>query len=171
MRPIVAAVLLSGLCPRVQEIPDHPDKLRYRALAFEVPEAESMRVQLSTGSVAYLIEDPSLPIVDLHVYFRGGSFEEPRGKEGVGGATAHLLRTGGTRTRSPEALDEELDFLAANLAFGTGDVSGSASLSVLSKDLDRGIEILSDVLRNPAFRQEKLDLWKAQTLEELQARN
>jgi len=171
MRSIVAALLVAGLGPARQDVPDHPDKLAYRELAYGVPDPAAMRVQLSTGSAAYLVEDPSLPIVDLQVYFRAGSFDEPRGKEGVAGATAHLMRTGGTKNRTPEALDEELDFLAANLSVSMGDVSGSASLSVLSKDLDKGIGILADVLRNPVFTQEKLDLFKAQTIDELQARN
>jgi zinc protease len=170
MRHALVLILLSAPLG-AQDVPDHPDKLRYRDLAFAVPDPEAMRVQLSTGSAAYLIEDPSLPIVDLQVYFRAGSFDEPRGKEGLAGATAHLMRTGGTKNRTPEALDEELDFLAANLSVSMGDVSGSASLSVLSKDLDKGVEILADVLRNPVFTQEKLDLFKAQTLDELQARN
>jgi predicted Zn-dependent peptidase len=154
-----------------QEIPDHPDRLKYPALSFQVPDAASFRVELSTGSVAYLAEDPSLPIVDLEIFFRGGSFDEPKGKAGLAGATAHLMRTGGTRSRAPEKLDEQLDFLAANLGVAMGDVSGMASLSILSKDLDKGLEILGDVLRNPVFNQEKLDLFKAQTLDELKARN
>jgi predicted Zn-dependent peptidase len=68
-------------------------------------------------------------------------------------------------------LDEEIDFLAAEIGVSMGDVSGSASLSVLAKDLDRGLELLVDVLRNPAFREEKLAILKAQTLEGMRARN
>jgi predicted Zn-dependent peptidase len=166
---LLAQIKLFDLCP--QEIPDHPDKLKYKELDFAVPDPAAMRVPLSTGSVAYLLEDSSLPIIDLQIYFRAGSFDEPKGKEGLAGATAHLMRTGGTKERSPEVLDEELDFLAAHVAVAMGDVSGSASLSVLSKDLDKGLAILGDVLRNPTFRQEKLDLFKAQTIDELQARN
>ncbi len=162
---------LAALAQDKQDVPDHPDKLVYKPLAFAVPEVATMRVQLSSGSAAYLVEDSSLPIVDLQIYFRGGSFDEPKGKEGVAGATAHLMRTGGTKSRTPEALDEELDFLAAHVSVSMGDVSGSASLSVLSKDLDKGVEILADVLRNPVFNQEKFDLFKAQTIDEMGARN
>ena len=41
----------------------------------------------------------------------------------------------------------------------------------MAKDLDRGLEILEDVLKNPEFRQEKLDLAKAQLLDRIKARN
>lgn len=154
-----------------QEIPDHPDRLTYKPLRFEVPDPASMRVEIPGGPVAYLLEDFSLPVVDLRVYFRGGSFHEPAGKMGLADLTAGLLRTGGTQTRSPEALDEELDFLAADLEIEIADVYGSASLSILSKDLDRGLEILFDILRRPAFRADKLEVLKAQALDGLRARN
>ena len=154
-----------------QDIPEHPDKLKYPALKFEVPDAAAMRTILSTGTPAYLIEDAALPIVDLRILIRGGSFDQPRGKEGVADLTADLMRTGGTTTKDPNAVDEEIDFLAANVTIGVDDVSGSASLSILSKDLDKGLAILMDLLKNPTFRQDKLDTLKAQTLDGLKSRN
>ena len=42
-----------------------------------------------------------------------GSFGEPAGKAGVADLTAELMRTGGTATRDPNTVDEEIDFLAA----------------------------------------------------------
>jgi len=170
-RAALFAILLAPALLSAQEIPDHPDKLKYPLLKFEVPDASALRTTLSTGTPAYLIEDPSLPIVDLRIMIRGGTFNEPRGKEGVAALTADLLRTGGTETRDPGAVDEEIDFLAANVSVGVDDVTGSASLSVLSKEFDKGLAILMDLLRNPAFRQDKLDTAKAQLMDGLKSRN
>jgi predicted Zn-dependent peptidase len=167
----VLALALGAPLLGAQEIPDHPDKLKYPPLKFEVPDAAKIRTTLSTGTPAYLMEDPSLPIVDLKILIRGGSFNEAAGKAGVADLTADLMRTGGTTTRDPNAVDEEIDFLAANVAIAVDDLSGSASLSILSKDLDKGLAILMDLLRNPAFRQDKLDTLKAQTLDALKSRN
>ena len=169
--PAALALILGASLLPAQEIPQHPDKLKYPPLKFEVPDAAAMRTTLSTGTPAYLIEDASLPIVDLRILIRGGSFDEPAGKAGVADLTADLLRTGGTETRDPNAVDEEIDFLAANVAIGVEDVSGSAALSILSMDLDKGMAILMDPLRNPVFRQDKLDTLKAQTLDGLKSRN
>lgn len=163
----IALALLLAL----QEIPDHPDKLKFKPLRFEVPDAAAMRATLSTGTPAWLIPDDALPIVDLQILVRGGSFQEPPGKEGLADLTADLMRTGGTKSRHPDALDEELDFLAADLSLSMGDTSGSIRLSVLSKDLDRGLEILFDVLRHPAWNAEKLATIKEQTLDGMKARN
>ena len=154
-----------------QDIPEKPEDLKYRPLKFDVPDAASMRVELPGGTVVYILEDRSLPKVDLTVLVRAGSFWVPAGKEGVAGFCGALMRTGGTTSRKPAALDDELDYLAAELGVSVGDTSGSATLSVLSKDLDKGLEILFDVLRNPAFDQEKLDLLKQQTMKQLESRN
>jgi predicted Zn-dependent peptidase len=169
--PAALALILGASLLEGQQIPDHPDKLKYPPLKFEVPDPAAIRTTLSTGAPAYLIEDSSLPIVDLRILIRGGSFDEPAGKAGVADLTAELLRTGGTETRDPNAVDEEIDYLAANVAIGVEDVTGSATLSILSKDLDKGLDILVDLLRHPVFRQDKLDTLKAQTLDGLKSRN
>lgn len=173
MKRLPAAVFLLAAwsAAAAQDIPEHPDRLVYKPLRFDVPDPAAMRVRIPGGPAAYLLEDPSLPVVDLRLYFPGGSFHEPRGKEGLADLTAGLLRTGGTETRSPEAIDEELDFLAADLEIEITDVYGSVSLSILSKDLDRGLELLFDLLRRPSFRADKLQVLKAQTLDALRARN
>jgi zinc protease len=151
-------------------LPRHPDELKYRDLRFDVPDAAAMRVEIPGGAAGYLIEDAALPLVDLQILARRTA-EEPAGKEGLAGFTAGLMRTAGTATRTPEALDEELEFLAAEVGVSIEETHAAASLSVLAKDLDRGLELLGDILRNPAFRPEKLETLKAQALEGMRARN
>lgn len=175
MRPLAFLAVLAASCAtapaRPPGIPDHPDKLAYKPLRFDVPDPAAMRVELSTGTVAYLLEDPALPLVEMQVFVRTGSFWEPPGKEGLASFTGTLMRTGGTASREPHVLDEEIDFLAAEIGVSIGTTHGSASLSVVSKDFDTGLELLVDILRNPRFQQEKLDTLKAQTLDRLRARN
>ncbi len=156
---------------RQQDIPDKPEDLKYKPLRYDVPDPSKMRTELPCGSVLYALEDRSLPKVDITIYVRGGSFWEDAGKEGVAAITGTLMRIGGTATRKPNELDDELDFLAAQLSVSIGETNGAASLSLLSKDLDRGLEILFDVLRSPGFAEDKLDLTKKQILERLKSRN
>jgi predicted Zn-dependent peptidase len=170
MRALLALLLLCA-CAAGQDVPDHPDQLKYPPLTFDVPDAAAMRSVLKGGVPAYLVEDPSLPMVDVQIYVKAGSFSEPKGKEGLADLTASLMRTGGTAGRTPQALDEELEYLAASLNVGLGDVSGSVSLSLLAKDLDKGLEILVDVLRKPAFAADRLATLKAQVMDGLKARN
>ena len=69
------------------------------------------------------------------------------------------------------ALDEELDFFAINMSVGGGERESSASMNLLSKDIDKGLDLFFDVLRKPRFEQERFDLWKKQTLQGLERRN
>jgi hypothetical protein len=78
MRSLFCALTLVLAFPAgAQDIPEHPDKLKYPALQFDVPDAAKLRTTLSTGTPAYLVEDAALPIVDLRIFIRGGSFSEP----------------------------------------------------------------------------------------------
>src|SRR4030095_4356380 len=66
--PAAVALLLGALLLQgQQQIPDHPDKLKYPPMKFEVPDAAAIRTTLSNGAPAYLIEDAALPIVDLRI--------------------------------------------------------------------------------------------------------
>ena len=121
------------------EIPDRPEDLKYKGLTFYVPDPGKMRTALSNGVVLMAMEDRSLPKVELTVYVRGGSFWDDVGKEGTAGFCGTLMRIGGTANRAPQGLDDEIDFLAAELGVSLGGTQGSASLSVLSKDLDKGL--------------------------------
>lgn len=170
MRPARSLVLLLAVSCAGEGIPPHPDALRFRERPFHVPDPEALRVTIPGGAVAYLAEEPTLPLVDLQILVRR-SAEEPPGKEGLAALTAGLMRTGGTASRTPETLDEELEFLAAELGITIGDTHATVSLSVLSKDLDRGLEILGEILKAPALRAEQLEILKAQMLEGLRGRN
>lgn len=162
---------LASAVAAAQDTPDHPDKLRYKPLAFEPPDPAAMRSVLANGIVLYAIEDRSRPLVELQVLARTGAFWEPKGKEGLAAMCGSLMRTGGTARHQPDLLDEEIDFIAAEIGVSIGETSGSASLSVVSKDLDEGLALLFEILREPAFRQDKIDLAKAQLLQSMRARN
>jgi predicted Zn-dependent peptidase len=61
--------------------------------------------------------------------------------------------------------------MAGSVETGIGTEQGSANLNVLSKDTDRGLALFADVLMNPAFQQDKLDLAKDQIKESIRRRN
>ena len=154
-----------------QDIVAAPEKLAYGKLAWTVPTAAQHRSVLKNGMIVYAIEDRSLPKTDLSILIRAGQFWEPAGKEGLASMCGSVMRTGGTEARSPEDLDERLEFLAIQLGVSIGDTSAGANLGVMSKDLDEGLATLAEVLSKPAFRQDKIDLYKAQTLNAMRARN
>lgn len=154
-----------------EAIPDRPEKLQFPPLQYEPPKAADYRVVLKGGTVAYLAADRSLPLVNIVVLMRGGSYLEPAGKEGLAELTGYLLARGGAGQRTAEELEERLAFLAAQLNSGMGAVQGSVSLNLLSKDLDEGLGLLRDVLTQPRFQEDKLALRKQQLLQSMKERN
>ena len=81
------------------------------------------------------------------------------------------MRTGGTVSREPDALNEALESMAASVEVGMSREYGTVNLSTLAEDTEKGLEIFADVLRNPAFRAEKLELRKQQAVEGIRRRN
>jgi predicted Zn-dependent peptidase len=136
---------------------------------FRPPEAE--RRVLENGMVLYLLEDHELPLVDISAIVRTGSIYEPVEKIGLAGLTGHLMRTGGAGSLTGDQLDEELEFMAADIGSGIGEDSGFASLSVLKKDIDRGLALFADVLMRPRFSEDKLALARQQSIESIRRRN
>lgn len=152
-------------------IPARPEQLKFGPLEFEVPVAERLRHVLPGGVVVYVVEDRALPLVNVVLHARTGAFREPADRPGVAALTAGLMRLGGTATLSPEAFDERADFLAANLAAGSGTTGSTASLNVLSSSLGEGLDLLFDMVRNPRFDAARLEIEKSKALEAMKQRN
>jgi zinc protease len=156
--------------PQVQ-IPAHPRYLKYSPLQYTPPKAAAYRQVLSNGVVGFFVEDHDLPLVNVSVMVRTGSYLEPAGKEGLAAATGSQMRAGGTAHYKAEAFDEESDFLAAEISSMIGGTSGAASVNFMAKDTDIALELFFDMLRNPAFQQDRLDLFKSQQLQAIERRN
>ena len=163
----VAMALVVG----ADDIPDRPEKLKFPALKYEPPTGADYRVQLKSGPVVYLVPSTELPLVSLSISVRTGKYVVPKGKEGLASAAGGLLASAGTKGRTAEALQERLAFLAARLSSSVGETSGGVNMNLLSKDLDEGMTILREVLTEPRFQQDRLDLFKKQQLSAMKQRN
>jgi len=151
-------------------IPAHPDKLEYPKLDYKIPAASQFREVLSNGVVVYIAEDRMLPTFDLHVSIATGSAFDPSAKIGLASLTGEQMRDGGTQDLTPEQLDEKVEFLAARLSSGIGETGGSSDLSLLSKDIDAGLELLVGMLRYPRFDETRLKQAKERRLQNLKRR-
>lgn len=148
---------------------EDPRMMTFPAPSFKPPSAE--RTVLSNGMVLYLMEDHELPLIDLDVMIRAGSIYEPAEKIGLAGFTGSVMRTGGTKNLSGNEIDERLDQMAAALSVGVGVDAGGASLDILKKDFDAGLSLFADILMNPLFEEEKLQIAQNAALEMIRRRN
>ena len=170
---LATALLTLGLggAATAQPIPDNPDKLAFKPIAYTPPTAKDYRVVLKNGMVVFIAEDRTLPLVSISLLVRTGGYLEPPGKEGLTGLTGSQIRRGGTKSLTAEQLDEKLDFLAAQVATGIGDTQASASLNCLTDNLDESLKVFVEMLREPRFQEDRLALAKEQVLQDMKKRN
>jgi zinc protease len=129
------------------------------------------RIQLSNGMVIFLQEDHELPLISGSARVRGGSSGEPSAKVGLVDLFGEVWRTGGTKTQTGDQLDDFLEIRAAKVETGGGADSTTVSLSCLKGDFDDVFKIFVDLLQNPEFRADKLDIAKKQAEDSIARRN
>jgi zinc protease len=156
---------------KASQIPPNPRVLKFRPLQYSPPKASAYRQVLNNGTAGFFVEDHDLPLVTVSIIIRGGTFLDPAGKEGLAAAASNQIRAGGTGHYKADAFDEEADFLAAEITSGMSAISGRASINFMSKDVDRALELFFSMLRNPAFQQDRLDIYKSQLLQDMERRN
>ncbi|MEI6225176.1 MAG: pitrilysin family protein [Deltaproteobacteria bacterium] len=111
----------------------------------------TQRFTLSNGLPVRLVEYHRLPIVAVQlVLLEAGAARDPASLPGVASFTASMV-TEGTTSRSAIQLSEELGFLGASLGAGAGMDSAQVSGYALSRHLPRLLDLLGDVVANPAF--------------------
>jgi zinc protease len=137
--------------------------------SFSMPQPK--RIQLSNGMIIFLMEDHDLPLIRGGALIRGGGRDVPANKAGLTGIYSQAWRTGGTATKTGDELDQFLESRAARVETNGGIPSNSVSMDVLKEDFDTVFPIWVDVLRNPAFRQDKIDLAKTQANTAISRRN
>ena len=146
------------------------DQIQYPPLAeFKIP--QPARVTLDNGLVLLLLEDHELPLVNVSVRVHTGGRLEPADKVGLARLTGTVMRTGGTKNMTGDQLDDYLESKAASIETSIGTESGAASLSCLKKDFPETVKILSDVLRYPAFDQQKIEIAKNQVVAGISRQN
>jgi zinc protease len=129
------------------------------------------RIKLSNGMVIFLQEDHELPLIEASARIRGGARNEPAAKVGLIEIYGEVWRIGGTKTQTGDQLDDFLEARAAKVETGGGPDSTSISLNCLKGDFDDVFKVFTDLLQNPEFRADKLDLAQKQAQDAISRRN
>lgn len=113
-----------------------------------VQEGSLQRAELDNGLEVLVLEDRSLPRVNLGVTVRRGAGSVDPSSAGLAAFTAELMKRG-AGSRDALALAQSVDEIGASLGVGGGWDSTGVQVSGLSRDLDRLLEILADVVLRP----------------------
>ena len=177
MRPrptmtIVLALLLSSLAFAPRAAAQATDWKQIKAPAMHAFHPEQpRRVELSNGMVIFLQADHELPLIRGTAQIRGGSLNEPAEKVGLVEIYGQAWRTGGTKSRTGDQLDDYLEAHAAKVETSGGADSTTVSWDCLKDNFDDVFRVFVEVLHEPEFREDKIDLAKRQLNTSISRRN
>ena len=129
------------------------------------------RVELFNGMVIFLQEDHELPLIRGTAQIRGGSRDEPAEKVGLVQIYGQMWRTGGTKSKTGDQLDDYLEARAAKVETSGGTDSTTVTWDCLKESFDEVFAVFTELLREPDFREDKLPLAKTQLNTEISRRN
>jgi zinc protease len=145
-------------------------QLKYPKIS-DIKMPDIKEITLENGMKLLLLENHELPLINIWAMIHTGSVYEEPNKVGLASITGECLRTGGTTTKTGDQIDEILERIAAYVNTSIGLDSGSASLSVLKGDFDTGLAVFADVLMNPVFAEDKIELAKIRHRTSIARRN
>jgi predicted Zn-dependent peptidase len=136
---------------------------------FQKPEVETFTTE--NGITFYLVEDKELPLINVSTRVRTGGVLNSNEKTGLASITGTVMRSGGTETYPADSLNAMLENRAASIETGIGFTSGNASMDVLKEDFDDLLPVYLDILTNPTFPEDKIELAKTQQKSSISRRN
>ncbi|NJN85846.1 MAG: insulinase family protein [Leptolyngbyaceae cyanobacterium SL_7_1] len=166
----IVALIVGFRQPALAETARHYTELEF-APPPEVTLPEYTRFETANGIVVYLVEDHELPLVSGSAMIRTGNRLEPADKTGLAGLVGEVLRSGGTETYPADRLNTLLEQRAASVESGIDATVATVNFDALSEDVDQVFRVFTDLLRHPAFPQDKLELSKTQQQGAIARRN
>ena len=126
------------------------------------------KITLKNGMTVLLMEKRGVPMVSFAAIVKAGSSADPVGQEGLASTTAGLLRKGSTK-RSAQKFAEDLDFIGGGFSADASVDFTALSAECLTKDLDKGLDLLSDAMLHPTFPQAEVDKLLSQGIDGVKA--
>ncbi|PPR67472.1 MAG: putative zinc protease [Alphaproteobacteria bacterium MarineAlpha1_Bin1] len=134
-------------------------------LVFLLPfTASATKIQpvISPGGIkAWLVQEPTIPLLSISFSFAGGATIDRPGRKGTGNMVSGLLDEGAGPYNSL-AFQTKLEELAVRISFDADRDSFSGSMRTLSKNRDAAFELLRLALNEPHFEAEAVERIRGQ---------
>jgi len=131
---------------------------------FHVP--APARSLLKNGLTVLVQENHSIPLVQFRLMIKTGSAADAAGKEGTAALVARLLKRG-TKSRTGSQFFEEVEFVGGTIDTAVNEDATWIWGEFAARDAEVGFNLLSDLVLNPAFRQEEFDKEKRLALADI----
>ncbi|MGD9537539.1 MAG: M16 family metallopeptidase [Alphaproteobacteria bacterium] len=129
------------------------------AAAFAVVE----EIKTPKGFTVWYVREPSIPVISMSLYFKGGSALDPAGKEGLARLAAALFDEGAGDMDS-QAFQGAIINKAIDLDFNATRDAIEVDLRTLSQNRDTAFRLLGLALNEPRFDADAVERVRAQFL-------
>ncbi|WP_090329492.1 M16 family metallopeptidase [Nitratireductor aquibiodomus] len=129
-----------------------------------VPAKAAVQIQDVTsqkGIEAWLVEDHSLPIITFQFSFKGGSAQDPEGKEGIANLMTGLFDEGAGDLDS-DAFQLKLEELGAEMSFRTNSDEISGQVRMLAENSDEVLDLVRLAITSPRFDADPVERIRSQ---------
>ncbi len=124
--------------------------------------------QLGNGIKLRYVQRPGAPLTKIAISFDAGTASDSKAKLGLHALGLALLDEG-TTSRGSIAIAEEQERLGASIGTGSSMDRASVSLSALTPNLAPSLDLLADIVRNPAFDPAEIERVRGQMLTRIQS--
>ncbi len=133
------------------------------AFALDIQEVTSPK-----GIKAWLVEEDSVPLISVRFSFKGGSAQDPAGKEGLANLMTGLFDEGAGDMPS-DAYQERLDNIGAEMSFSATQDNISGGMRMLKENSPAAFDMLALAIQKPRFDQAAIDRIRAQIVTGIKA--
>jgi zinc protease len=134
------------------------------------PTLDIERTVLPNGMILLLGENHTIPAISINAVVGTGSRYEPDEKAGLASLLGDMLDEG-TTTRSAQDLAELIEQVGGHLQTFGGYAQSGVSVTVLSPDLDLGLELVADVMINSTIPEDRFEQQKDRRIAQIKSRN
>ncbi|WP_225035512.1 M16 family metallopeptidase [Winogradskyella sp. SM1960] len=128
---------------------------------------EVWKRNLDSGIKVFGIENTEVPLVEFELEIKGGLLLENTDKVGVSNLMANLM-TKGTKNKTPEALENAIESLGAQIYSYATDNSVTISGTTLAKHFDATMALVTEILLEPRWDEDEFNLLKQSTISGIQ---
>jgi zinc protease len=121
---------------------------------------------LSNGIKISGIKQSELPMVQYTLVIDGGHSLDKVEKAGVANLVATMLNEG-TKNKTPEQLEDAIGLLGASIRVSSGNEDMSIDVNTLSKNFEKTISLVEEILLEPRWDEEQFALAKSRIVNNL----
>lgn len=126
---------------------------------------------LPNGAKVYYLKNTELPVFKMTAHFEIGSIYDTQEERGLSDFFMSILDSAGSQKYRADAIDETLELLAASISSSASDEMSSIALGCLLKDAGEVLDIYFDLIKNPAFEVDRVEVMRQGFLNAIKQRN